>query len=220
MCGRYSFAMKRGQIEAELGPIEIEEEIEENYNIAPTQKAYVVTNEAPERLQLFHWGLLPFWSKENRSDPRLINARMEGIENRSSFRVPFRHRRCLVLADSFYEWEKRGKARFPFRIRLKSERPMIMAGIWDYHGEGSSILHTFSIITTSSNEELAPLHDRMPAILLEREQRELWLSREIDVVTLRTLLEPPPSGILDIYQVPTLVNNYRNNGPHLHDYIG
>ncbi len=219
MCGRYSFAIKRGQLEAELGPMEIDGELEENYNIAPTQKAYVVTNDAPGRLQLFYWGLLPFWSKENRPDPRLINARMEGIEEKPSFRVPFRHRRCLVPADSFYEWEKKGKERFPYRIRMKRGKPMIMAGIWDIHGEGNSAVHSFSIITTPSNEELTSLHDRMPALLLDQQQRELWLSGEKDPAALRILLEPPPNGILDIYRVPVLVNNYRNNSPNLHEPI-
>jgi len=219
MCGRYSFAIKRGQLEAELGPIEVEGELEENFNIAPTQKAYVVTNASPGRLQLFHWGLLPFWSKENHPDPRLINARMEGIEEKPSFRVPFRQRRCLVPADSFYEWEKRGRERLPYRIQLKKGKPMIMAGIWDIHGEGSSAIHSFSVITTLANEELTPLHDRMPALLLDSEQREQWLSEEKDPEALKALLEPPPNGILDIYRVPILVNNYRNNGPQLHEHV-
>lgn len=96
---------------------------------------------------------------------------------------------------------------------------MIMAGIWDIHGEGSSAIHSFSVITTLANEELTPLHDRMPALLLDSEQREQWLSEEKDPEALKALLEPPPNGILDIYRVPILVNNYRNNGPQLHEHV-
>lgn len=219
MCGRYSFALSAKQLQEALGRLELEDEPEVNYNIAPTQQAYVVTNEEPGRLQLFCWGLLPYWSKENRPDGRLINARREGIEAKPSFRLPFQRRRCWVLADSFYEWEKRGKERIPFRILLKKQPVMVMAGIWDVHGHGAEAISTFSIITTAANSELMPLHDRMPALLLGEEQRRGWLE-ETDPAALQQLLDPPPDNILEIYRVSTQVNNFRNNGPQLHQAFG
>lgn len=219
MCGRYSFFVSKESIQKELGSVEIPEPLELNFNVAPTQKGYVVTNESPGKLQAFNWGLVPYWSKEGRPDGRLINARMETIETKPSFRVPFRKRRCLVLADSFYEWEKKGKERIPYRILLKKEGLLVMAGIWDVWQQGEQALCSFSIITTQPNQEVSLLHDRMPALLLDKEARTQWLEENEPELLLR-LLESPPNDILKIYPVRSLVNRVSQNGPELHEAAG
>ena len=218
MCGRYSFSTTKAKVVQELGPLEMDEDLELNYNIAPTQMAYVVTNEEPGLLQRLAWGLVPYWSKDADSAPHLINARREGIENKPSFRGPIRKHRCLVLADSFYEWKKEGREKIPYRIHLKQDRLLVMAGIWDIWKGNNREIRSFSIITTTPNKEVAVLHDRMPALLLDREQRQQWLEEPALEAVLH-LLEPPPDGVLDIYRVPILVNNVRNNGPSLHEHV-
>ncbi|MBK6947194.1 MAG: SOS response-associated peptidase [Haliscomenobacter sp.] len=219
MCGRYSFSFSKERIQEELDGVEIPEPLELNFNVAPTQKGYVVANESPGKLQAFTWGLVPYWSKEGRPDGRLINARMETIETKPSFRVPFRKRRCLVLADSFYEWEKKGKERIPYRILLKNGSLLVMAGIWDVWKHGEQSLYTFSIITTHPNQEVSVLHDRMPALLLDKEARNSWLEDDEPEQLLR-LLESPPNDILKVYQVRSLVNRVTQNGPELHEAAG
>ncbi len=219
MCGRYSFSVSKEVIHQELGDVEVPESLELNFNVAPTQIGYVITNESPGKVQAFTWGLVPYWSRDGRPDGHLINARMETIETKPSFRLPFRKRRCLVLADSFYEWERKGKDRIPYRILLKNENLLVMAGIWDVWKHGEQVLYTFSIITTHPNQEVSVLHDRMPALLLDREARNRWLEDD-EPESLRRLLESPPNGILKVYRVRQLVNRVDQNGPGLHEAAG
>lgn len=144
---------------------------------------------------------------------------MEGIESKPSFRVPLRRRRCLVLADSFYEWRKEGKQKVPFRISPADDSLLVMAGIWDTWYDGDYAVKTFSIITAPPNKEVAPLHNRMPMVFHSAELWERWLD-ELEVDEVLELLQPPPDGILAKYQVSTKVNNVRNNGPDLHERVG
>lgn len=218
MCGRYSFSTTKAKIEAALD-LELDadsEQLEINYNIAPTQKAYVITNDAPGALQQFQWGLIPSWSKDFKLGGKLINARAETVLEKPSFRNAVRQRRCLVLADSFYEWKKEGKEKTPFRILPDQGELLVMAGIWEnWRGDGK-LIQSFSIITTGPNQEMAPIHDRMPLVLPDRESRAKWLE-EKDPAMLETMLQVPADGLLKMYVVSDLVNSVRNNGVKLHE---
>lgn len=220
MCGRYSFSTNKAKLETILdAPLEVDEEdLLTNYNIAPTQKAYVVSNEAPGALQLFQWGLIPAWSKDPKMGGKLINARAETVLEKPSFRTAIRQRRCLVIGDSFYEWKKEGKEKTPFRILRPHDELLVMGGIWEtWKGDGK-IIHSFSIITTGPNAEMMPIHDRMPLVLPDVNSRKLWLE-ERNPAALESMLQVPSDGLLEMYEVSSLVNSVRNNGEELHDKV-
>ena len=219
MCGRFSFAVTAKKMEETFGEeLHINNDLKISYNIAPTQDSYVITNAQPDLLQLYKWGLIPYWAKDTSGAARMINARMEGIENKPSFRTPIRKRRCLVVVDSFYEWKRSSSQKIPYRIRMKEDKLMVMAGIWDSWTDGKNIIKSFSIITTEPNEEMASVHNRMPVILENKELWNLWL-KDQPVENILQLMKTPTNDILDIYRVSTEVNSVRNNAPHLHKEV-
>lgn len=163
-----------------------------------------------------HWGLLPYWSKDGAISGKLINARAESIFEKPSFRVPAARRHCLVPADSFYEWRTLpGKRKVPYRIKLKNEKLLFMAGIWDVWRNSDNMLYSFSIITTTPNTEVATLHNRMPVLLLEREGQQLWLDTT-DPEETRAMLVPPDNDILEVYRVSERLNTPGTDGKDLH----
>lgn len=220
MCGRYSFSTNKAKLDSVLD-VELDidgEELLENYNIAPTQKAYIISNQAPGALQLFQWGLIPAWSKDPKMGGKLINARAETVLEKPSFRNAIRQRRCLVIGDSFYEWKKEGKEKTPFRILPPKGELLVMGGIWEtWRGEGK-VIHSFSIITTGPNAEMIPIHDRMPLVLPDVESRRHWLE-ERDPAVIEKMLQVPADGLLEMYEVSDLVNSVRNNGGELHERV-
>jgi putative SOS response-associated peptidase YedK len=215
MCGRFSLAISKEKLQQQLPFVEVPDTLRPSYNIAPTQHSYVITDDSPERMQYITWGLVPHWSEDGKNSGRLINARSEGIEAKPSFRVPIRKRRCLVPADSFYEWRTEGKGKVPYRILLKNKDIMLFAGIWDvwYHGDYG--LKTFSIITTDANEDMADLHNRMPVILTSTEEQQRWLESE-DLEEVLSLLQPLPPHLIDKYRVIDKVNAVANDSPDMH----
>lgn len=215
MCGRFSLATSKEKLQQQLPFVEATETLRVSYNIAPTQHAYAVTNDQPERLQYITWGLVPHWSKDGKKSGRLINARLEGIETKPSFRIPVRKRRCLVPADSFYEWRREGAQKIPYRIFLNNGDLMMFAGIWDVWYSGDYGLKTFSIITSDANEEVSPIHNRMPLILTTLEAQKAWLEAE-ELDDILSLMQIPPDGILNKYRVSDQVNSVVNNAPELH----
>jgi putative SOS response-associated peptidase YedK len=215
MCGRFSLATSKEKLQQQLPFVDATETLRVSYNIAPTQHAYVVNNDHPERLQYITWGLVPHWSNDGKNTGRLINARREGIETKSSFRIPIRKRRCIIPADSFYEWRREGVRKIPYRIFLKNGDLMLFAGVWDVWYSGDYGLKTFSIITTDANEEISSIHNRMPVLLTGIEEQKRWLESE-DLDEILGLLQTPQDGILNRYRVPELVNSVANNSPELH----
>ena len=172
MCGRYSFSTTRELIAEEL-EVESPLQLELNFNIAPTHLAYVITNQNSNALDQLNWGLIPSWSKDGKLTGKLINARIEGISTKPSFRMAIRKRRCLVIADSFYEWRKEGRNKIPYRIRPNSEKLLALAGIWEeWHGEHGKKIRTFSILTTDANEDVKNIHNRMPLFFPTREAQK------------------------------------------------
>ncbi|MFN0014616.1 MAG: SOS response-associated peptidase [Saprospiraceae bacterium] len=216
MCGRYSFAPKPKQIEAQLLEVQRPAVLRTSYNIAPTHIAYVLANDLPRQLQPMEWGLVPHWSAEGKNSGRLINARAEGIAEKPSFRIPVRMRRCLVPADSFYEWRNEpGGRKAPYRIFGKNGDLLFMAGIWDEWQQNAEQKRTFSIITTAPNREMATLHNRMPAILTSLETQQAWLS-DLPVEEVMALLRPAPDGMLEMYRVSEKLNRPGIDSEALH----
>lgn len=221
MCGRYSKVLSPQDIDEAFGPITVEaEQLEANYNIAPTQKTAVITNLNPHQIQLFEWGLVPFWSKEGKNSGRMINARAETILDKPAFRKPIRARRCLVIADSFYEWKTAGKSKQPYRIYSPQQKALVFAGIWElWRDPANSELEkrTFSILTTAPNAEMTPIHDRMPVVLAKAEQ-QAWLGDLTDE-DITELTQTPKDGTLEMYPVQQVVGSVKNNGPELHEPV-
>jgi putative SOS response-associated peptidase YedK len=219
MCGRFSLAVSEDTIHQELPFVEVGGALRPNYNVAPTQHAYVITDEEPARLQYLTWGLVPSWSEEGHNTGRLINARAEGIETRPSFRMPIRKRRCLVLADSFYEWRTDGRNKIPYRILPRDGSLLVMAGIWDqWDRAGAYPLRSFSIITTDGNDDMAGLHNRMPVLLTNNEQRLRWL-QELSIEGVLAFFGPQANKYLKSYRVSDAVNSTQNNSPELHKEV-
>jgi len=211
MCGRYSFAPDLKIVNQHYDIKVNDGDFSLNTNCSPTQMLPVLTTETPRQLSFFRWGLIPFWAKDISIGSKLINARAETILEKPSFKQSFRHRRCLVPADSFYEWKANvtGKKKAPYRIFLKNQPIFSMAGIWDqWKSPAGEIIRSFSIITTSPNEMMAGIHNRMPVILPAKFER-YWLeaTNEKDLLE---LLQPFPANEMDNYPVSDF--SKRNEG--------
>ena len=193
------------------------------YNIAPSQESPVVTVKEDNRvLIMMRWGLIPFWAKEASIGYKMINAKAETVHEKPSFRKSFKDKRCLVLADGFYEWTKTDKKnKIPFRFVLKTKEPFAFAGLWDaWKTPEGEMLLTFTIITTNANELMEPIHDRMPVILHEKDEA-LWLDPEFkDANKLTALLKPFPSDKMEAYRVSTIVNSPKNDTPKCIEPVG
>jgi len=170
-------------------------------------------------LQTMEWGLLPHWSTDGKNSGKLINARAEGIEEKPSFREPICTRRCLVPADSFYEWRTApGRQKLPYRILPQDGSLLIMAGIWDEWRRDGELKRTFSIITTSPNEEMGNLHNRMPVLLTDADARQTWMS-PIPLDDALALLRPAADGLLSFYRVSEKLNAPGYDEPDLHEEV-
>ncbi len=204
MCGRYSFAVEDALIKERFG-VRVHTAIyKARYNCSPGQDLAVISNENKEEITIYRWGLIPFWANDPKIGNKLINARSETILEKPSFKHAFLNRRCLVPADSFYEWRK-GKAKTPFRILMQDESIFSMAGIWDqWISSEGEIVKTFSIITTTPNELMATIHDRMPVILHPEDEKK-WL-KQTSKNELLDLLKPFSADRMKAYPISS-VNN-------------
>lgn len=211
MCGRFSFALEDALIRERFG-IRVRTAIyKARYNCAPTQDLAVIPNTDAGELAFFRWGLIPSWAKDPSIGSKMINARAETITEKPSFRNAFKSRRCLVPADGFFEW-KRDAGKKPFRILMKNREPFAMAGIWErWISQDGAPIHSFSIITTTPNELMADIHDRMP-VILRREDEHRWL-REVHEQELLALLKPYPAEAMEAYEISRLVNSPVNDTP-------
>jgi putative SOS response-associated peptidase YedK len=213
MCGRYSFAIEDELIRERFGVSVRSAIYKARYNCAPSQDLAVISTEEPEILNFYRWGLIPFWAKDPSIGNKLINARAETIVNKPSYKQAFRNRRCLVLSDGFFEWEKT-REKIPYRISLQDNAPFSMAGIWEkWKNQEGVIIHSFSIITTNANSLIEEIHDRMP-VILKREDEKKWLSA-IGETELLELLLPYPSERMKKYPVSKKVNSPLNDVPEI-----
>jgi putative SOS response-associated peptidase YedK len=216
MCGRFTLVTRPEDIAAEFGVSDFSVSHEARYNIAPTQDVLVLLAGGGERqLAKFRWGLVPRWAQEINTRYSMINARAETLTEKPAYRQPFASQRCLVLADGFYEWQKLGNGKVPMYIRLKSRRPFGFAGLWDtwQPADGGDPLRSCTIITTTPNALLAPIHNRMPVILPPK-AIDTWLQAQAAAQEeLQGLLRPYPADELEAYAVSRYVNNPANDSP-------
>jgi putative SOS response-associated peptidase YedK len=203
MCGRITLKNPR-RINLFRPDDEIVFSLVPRYNIAPTQDVLVaVEREGQREAAMFQWGLIPYWSKEPKG---IINARVETIEEKASFKDSFERRRCLILADGFYEWERNGRVLQPYYFQLQDEAPFALAGIWDRWRTGERTITSCAIITTTANELLAKIHHRMP-VIIHPESYNLWLNEDSRTTHLKELLAPFPSAEMTSYAVTRDVND-------------
>lgn len=218
MCGRFTLTADPADLQEAFNWVNFENnELAPRYNIAPTQALAVVANTGENKLDFFTWGLVPFWAKDPAIGNRMINARSETLADKPSFKNAFKRRRCLILADGFYEWQKKTgeKTKIPTYIHMKDGKPFAFAGLWEEWNspDGSQILSA-TIITTKPNELVAPIHNRMP-VILPSSTYEQWLAPgEADTHKLSMLLKPFDADLMEAFPVSRLVNNPRNESPN------
>lgn len=212
MCGRFSLTIESSLILERFGiPIP---EWHPRYNIAPSQPCPIVFMEdGIRKIAAMNWGLIPQWSKDKNHDYSMINARVETVQSKPSFKKLFQTRRCLVIADGFYEWKKTAEGKIPYRITLKSGEPFAFAGLWDeWRGEQGEGIKSFTILTMESNSLVNAIHDRMP-IILKKENENLWLDLDShqEQVKIEEALTPYPANEMRLYPVSSIVNSWKND---------
>lgn len=216
MCGRYTdikpdYAYRRFEV---ARPLDFNTP---KYNIAPGMLQPIITRNSPNKATLMKWGLVPFWAKDPKIGYKMINARAEGIADKPAFRKPLRTQRCIVPATGFYEWKKLDdKKKQPYYFFIKDEEMFGFAGLYDIWKDVSGKeFYTYTIITTTPNELMTPIHDRMP-VILPKDAEDLWLDPDInDPQPLAAMLKPYPSEKMEKYPVSTDVGNTRNDSPNL-----
>lgn len=218
MCGRFTLRTPIHLLAEQFAAI-LDATLETRFNIGPSQLVAVVRarpeSVPPQRhLAAIRWGLIPSWAKEPSIGNRLINARAETVAEKPAFRAAFRRRRCLVPADGFFEWQRRGEGKQPYYIQMADERPFAFAGLWDaWEGAGHDFVESCTIVTTSANQLIAPIHDRMPVILAE-ESYQAWLDPAgADLKELKSLLVPFDTLRMKVHPVSRYVNRPGNEGP-------
>jgi putative SOS response-associated peptidase YedK len=215
MCGRFSLSQSGDAIATAFQLSEVPDLVP-RYNIAPTQPAPVLllNAEGHRQFKLLYWGLIPSWAKDPKLGARMINARSETVAEKPAFRTAFKRRRCLVLADGFYEWQRRDKVKQPFYFQVgQGRQPFAFAGLWEHwqSSEGDTI-DSCTILTTEPNELLRSIHDRMP-VILEPQDYDRWLDPTQRPELLQPLLRPYDAQQMVSYAVNTQVNNPRHDRP-------
>lgn len=221
MCGRSSLTKTEKEIEERFNATFYSDELERynplpSFNVAPTQMLPVITQDEPDRIHLFRWGLIPFWAKDKSIGSKMINARVETLLEKPSFRNLVSRHRCIIPLDGFYEWKKQDQSKIPYRIITTDNDIFAAAGLWDrwIDIEQNKEVFTFTIITTPPNALMQPIHDRMPAILLRQDEAH-WLDAEVQAKDAVELLHAYPAEHMRAYRVSAMVNNVRINTPDL-----
>ena len=213
MCGRFTLRASASEIAEffELLRDRVDWEIP-RFNIAPTQSILAIrTSSAGREPMRLRWGLIPFWAKDTKLAAGLINARAETVAEKPSFRAAFRKRRCLIPVDGFYEWKREGKNKVPHWFSLRSQKLFAFAGMWEkWQAPDGSLVETCATLTTTPNELMATIHDRMP-VILKPSDYDVWLDPQVeDASALSALLVPYPADEMQAEQVSEVINNARN----------
>lgn len=214
MCGRYALTVDLAELKSAFKDYALPAKYAPRYNIAPTQPVLAIPNDGKKAADLFVWGLVPSWAKDPAMGQRLINARGETLAEKPSFRGGYKYKRCLILADGFYEWKSQPgtKTKTPHFIHLKTGQPFAFAGLWDeWHSSDGSLIRSCTIITTAPNKLMAAIHDRMPVILQPKDYDD-WLdsaARAPD--TLNHLIKAFPAERMEAYTVSAMVNSPVND---------
>ena len=218
MCGRFAF-YSPAEATAALFGVQGAPAVEPRYNIAPTQYLAAIREgeDHARELVMLRWGLVPFWAKDPSIGNRMINARAETVAEKPSYRAAYRHRRCLVLADGFYEWQRQDDAKTPYYISVASGTPFALAALWENwkDKESDATLQTTTLLTTPADNFMAPLHHRMP-VILQPDTADEWLAGSSDLLDNIAARTPP----LQAWPVDKRVNNARNEGAELIDVGG
>jgi putative SOS response-associated peptidase YedK len=222
MCGRFTQERPASELAEIFAAEPLADELGARYNVAPTDEASVVVQREDRRaVTAYRWGLVPHWATDAKSASRMFNARAETITASPAFREAFRRRRCIVPVDSFYEWKREGTVRQPYRVSRDDGLPLALAGLWAgwRDPETEEVRRTFTIVTTTPNEAIADLHDRMP-VVLDEAVWDRWLidgraAPTVDEGELLAMLRPTDAVQLRIYPVNRYVNDVRRDGPEL-----
>jgi putative SOS response-associated peptidase YedK len=211
MCGRFTLRAPASVIAEQFALFELPP-FTARFNIAPTQPVLAIRTRS-EHVWL-RWGLIPSWAKDPAVGSRLINARAETAAEKPAFRTALRRRRCLVAADGFYEWQQAGRAKQPYFIHFRDDRPFAFAGLWEaWEGPDHALLETCTLATTGPSELIRPIHDRMP-VILPPNVYTIWLDPAIeDPRRLAPLLVPYPSDAMEAYRVGGFVNSPSHDAP-------
>ncbi len=215
MCGRFVTVIPYDELKQIFDLVETETRIEPRYNVAPTQQVAIVRSTGEHNvLTAMKWGLIPSWSKDASIASHTINARSETVAEKPSFRHAIKYNRCIIPISGFYEWSHLEGKKTPHYIYLADHTPMSLAGIWEHwkSPEGQELV-TFSILTTTSNQLIQPLHDRMP-VILQPEDYGLWVSKSMtNPQELTHLYQSYPAEKMALHEVPTLVNSPKFDSP-------
>ncbi len=218
MCGRFTQERPASELAEIFGAEPLVDDPGGHYNVAPTDEGLVVVQRGERRaVTAYRWGLIPHWAKDAKVGSRMFNARAETITTSPAFRDPFARKRCLVPVDSFYEWKREGTVRQPYRVVRRDGRPLALAGLWAGWREPDTdtVRRTFTIVTTTPNDALADLHDRMP-VVIDEAAWDRWLDpTPADTSELLGLLGPNDGLDLEVYPVVRSVNDVRRDGPEL-----
>ena len=216
MCGRYTFITPGPAAEKRSGA-RFEAPALATYNAAPSQQMPIITNAAPECIQLIAWDLVSSWSRDPATGPKSINARAETLAEKPSFRQLLARRRCLVLADSFFEWQALPAGKVPHRILLRDEAPFAFAGLWDeWLDRATGELHpTFTIVMTEPNALMVKLHNRMPVILPGPTAERAWLDDVLSPAAHQQQLVPYDAAAMREYKITKRVNSPAHNDPEV-----
>jgi len=211
MCGRYAVTLPPDAYREFFGYPE-QPNFPPRYNVAPTQPVPIVTEDRGERhFRLVRWGFLPGWVKDPKEFPLVINARGETLETKPTFKAALKRRRCVFLADGFYEWRRQGREKAPFLIRPQGRGPMPLAGLWETYSDPSGgEIDTAAIVTTDANGTLSAVHDRMP-VILSPEDIGAWLDVTDERADVMRLVRPCPDDWLDMVPVSSRVNKVSND---------
>ncbi|OJX47310.1 MAG: hypothetical protein BGO78_17755 [Chloroflexi bacterium 44-23] len=216
MCGRFTLSYKANELQLSLGITDIPEDWEPRYNIAPTQAIPAVINPVTKKMEFLYWGLVPSWAKDVSIGSKMINARSETVLEKPSFKNAFLRRRCLILADGFYEWKRSAKSKIstPYYFQLEDREIFALAGIYEiWHSPEGSELWSGSIITCPANELVAPIHDRMP-IMLDKENMWAYLDNK-PITEIKAMLAPFDATQMIAHEVSPKVNSGRVDSPDL-----
>lgn len=212
MCGRYTLLADELKIRQSFGIEHIITDYQPSYNIAPGQQVLAMIHDGrKKRAGYLRWGLVPYWAKDPKIGYKMINARSETAHEKPSFKHLMVRKRCLIIADSFYEWQQTEEGKVPQRIQLKDQRLFAFAGLWDKWQQNEEVLFTCTILTKEANGFMKDIHHRMP-IILPRAYEDQWIEPQFNHPhEAKAFLDDLPDEPMDAYAVSTYVNNAKHN---------
>lgn len=216
MCGRSSLTKTEKELEERFNATFYSDELVKynplpSYNVAPSHMMPIISNQDQEHFRAFRWGLIPSWANDPKIGFKMINARIETLFEKSSFKKAIKSQRCLVPSTGFYEWKKTTAGKEPYLIKPTDQETFAFAGIWDrWEDDEGQLTFSFSVITQPANKKLEDVHHRMPAIL-NKEQEKLWLDDSISPKDLVDMIKPYPDELIEFYRVSKKVNKVQNN---------